>query len=110
MCALHSYEKPLLLFLLDRAKLVIPLDGIKVTPLNDGGMGSLQFCSSHTEHRSLGKTASECTFRDKDNTEVLVFLDLDQNAQLFELDIFKVDFSPLLQWPTQQELRDANPL
>ena len=107
---LHSYEKPLILFLLERANLALSLDDIKAIPLNDGGMGSLQFCSSHTQNRRLGKTPSECTFRDKDNTEVLAFLNLDQNGQLFELDIFKVDFSPLLQWPTQQELQDANPL
>ncbi|MEM1251965.1 MAG: hypothetical protein AAGI69_05995 [Cyanobacteria bacterium P01_H01_bin.21] len=33
---------------------------------------------------------------------------LDQDGKLFELDVFKSDFSPLLRWPTQEELHETN--
>ena len=72
-------------------------------------MGSLRFDLGHTQERKWGSMASECMFWDKDEKAVLAFLDLDRNGQLFELDIFKSDFSPSLRWPTYEELVDANP-
>lgn len=108
MRPLQSFEKPLILFLLGRANIVIELDRIEVMPMNDGGMGSLKFCTSHGENRRFGKVVSECKFWDADDKEVSAALNLDQDGKLFELDVFKSDFSPLLRWPTQAELHEAN--
>jgi hypothetical protein len=63
----------------------------------DGGMGSLRFSGS--EQRSYGRTLAEAEFKDADGTLVSVALTLDKAGNLFELDIWKVDFSPLLRIP-----------
>ncbi|MEL6231110.1 MAG: hypothetical protein AAFR24_14460 [Cyanobacteria bacterium J06627_3] len=108
MRSLQSFEKPLVLFLGGRANIVIEVDRIEVIPINDGGTGSPKFCTSHDENRRFGKVASECKFWDVDDMEVSAALILDQDGKLFELDVFKSDLSPLLRWPTQEELHDAN--
>ena len=108
MRSIQPFEKPLILFLLRRADIFIELDKIEVIPMNDGGMGSLKFCTSHGKNRRFGKVASECKFWNVDDKEVSAALNLDQDGKLFELDVFKSDFSPLLRWPTQEELHEAN--
>lgn len=72
-----------------------------VSPMDDGGMGSLLlFPDGHgTDGRRFGKCASEYLFKDSDEIEVLASLNLDREGQLFELDMWKVDFNPLIRWP-----------
>lgn len=75
-----------------------------VSPMDDGGMGSLLlFPSGHmtdgSDGRRFGKCASEYLFKDADEIEVLASLNIDREGQLFELDMWKVDFSPLIRWP-----------
>ncbi len=72
-----------------------------VSPMDDGGMGSLLlFPNEHiTDGRRFGKCVSEYLFRDADEIDVLASLNLDQEGQLFELDMWKVDFNPLMRWP-----------
>ena len=108
MCSLYPCEKPLIFFLFRRANIAIALDKMVVIPMSDGGMGSLKFCISHTQNRIFGEIASECKFWDADDREVSVALILGQDGKLFELDVFKSDFSPLLRWLTQEELHEAN--
>ena len=43
-------------------------------------------------------------FNDADGVPVSAALNLDQDHHLFELDVWKVDFSPLQRWPTAQDL------
>ena len=77
------------------------LTTLQVQDMADGGMGSLQlFPNAVTkENRIFGKTVSEYQFTDVDNTQVLVSLNVDQGGELFELDIWKTDFSKLIQIP-----------
>ena len=69
--------------------------------MSDGGMGSLAF---YPLGRRLGGTVSECQFKDLDGVLVLAALNLDREGKPLEVDLWKVDFNPLLQWPKQQEL------
>lgn len=73
------------------------LDDLLVEPMKDGNMGSLLLYPKNTtnNNRQFGKNISECQFKDTDGITVVASLNLDKNNQLFELDIWKTDFSPL---------------
>lgn len=61
--------------------------------MNDGGMGSLLFESSSTNRR-YGADIAQIQLQDEDGIPVVITLVIDQFNQLFELDVWKVDFSP----------------
>ncbi|MDN3706163.1 hypothetical protein QW060_03380 [Myroides ceti] len=79
---------------------------IRVKFLNDGNMGSLELFvnDDFDEYRFFGKQISECSFFDSDGVKVIVSLNIDTNGNLFELDIWKTDFSPLIKIPTDISL------
>jgi len=74
--------------------------------MNDGGMGSLKIMSSPTIDPRFGSRASECWFNDSDGVLVTAVLNLDQEGRPFEIDVWKVDFSPLKRWPALKLIRD----
>jgi hypothetical protein len=69
-----------------------------VSPMQDGGMGSLSllFVSQSEEKRVFGEQISECHFLDEDGVDVIASLNVDQDGNLFELEIWKTDYSPLI--------------
>ncbi|MCW2406300.1 hypothetical protein M2336_002929 [Sphingobium sp. B1D7B] len=69
-----------------------------VEEMDDGGMGSLSFVSQKLE-RTYGGEAGSCGFYDEDGMQVRVGLILDQDGDLYELDLWTVDFSPLIKIP-----------
>ena len=69
-----------------------------VTPMNDGGMGSLRFTAPEPK-RHFGRQIAEQNFADSDGVGVSAAVFVDQLGDLFELDVFKGDFSPLLALP-----------
>lgn len=73
-----------------------------VQDMRDGGMGSLRFSGS--EQLRYGSTLAEAEFTDADGTQVSVSLMLDEAGDLFELDIWKVDFSPLIRIPSVDQI------
>src|SRR4051812_11453405 len=77
------------------------LEGVKVKPMNDGGMGSLELAPSggSASKRRFGRKAAEHQFTDADGVDVLVTLNLDAEGRPFELDVWKTDFSPLVLIP-----------
>ncbi len=77
------------------------LDDFAVKPLADGGMGSLSFVPKGIENvsRSFGHQLSLGEFTDSDGVPVSVAVNVDSQGQLYELDVWKVNFSPLLAWP-----------
>jgi hypothetical protein len=74
------------------------LTGILVQDMPDGGMGSIKFRTT-TRKPSYGKEIAAGAFRDRDGVPVSVTLSLDKKGQLFELDVFKADGSPLISYP-----------
>src|SRR2546421_11169790 len=76
-----------------------------VEDMNDGGMGSLLFVGS--ADRRFGKCIGEAEFDDADGVLVSVALNIDQRGKLFELDLWKVDFSPLQRIAALDELRPS---
>ena len=70
---------------------------IVVKPLNDGGMGSLELFPDGNVNlkRVFGKQISEYFFQDVDGVKVIASLNIDSSGNLYELDLWKTDFSPL---------------
>ena len=74
----------------------IDLSDIDVEEMNDGNMGSLYFINSILKSfRNRGKCLKQQLYFDIDMTEVLVSIDIDLEGNLYELDIWKVNFEPL---------------
>jgi hypothetical protein len=97
-------EEKLLELLVKKSSIAIPdnwKEGLLVRSMNDGGMGSLSLFpqGSVTEGRVLGEQVSDFQFVDLDGVEVIASLNLDDNGNLFELDIWKTDFGKLLKLP-----------
>jgi hypothetical protein len=80
-----------------------------VEDMKDSGMGSLRFKDAGNRERRLGKKIAEAEFTDEDGIPVSAVLNLDDHGELFELDMWKVDFSALKRYPRPQELRLKQP-
>jgi hypothetical protein len=72
-----------------------------VRPLTDGNMGSLRLITGTEpiEKQSFGSQSADLEFLDADNVTVIATLNLDKKGELFELDIWKTDYSPLISYP-----------
>ncbi len=77
---------------------------LHIEPLADGGMGSFRIGEASAGRR-LGQTIAEVGFSDIDGVYVTAVLNVDAHDRLLEVDIWKVDFSPLLRWPSEHEIR-----
>ena len=77
------------------------LVGLRVEEMADGGMGSLLLVpkGAGNSERFVGKKIVAGDFKDTDGVLVSVTVNVDDANMLYELDIWKVDFSPLLHWP-----------
>lgn len=71
---------------------------LQVEDANDGGMGGLVFLSKNKD-RHLGEDISQCEFDDQDGVKVIVTLSVDNFGDLYELDVWKTDFSKLISFP-----------
>ena len=87
------------------AAMIADLPNKLVREMDGGRMGSLQFVGA--ADRKMGRTAGQAEFEDADGVPVSVALLLDQEGRLFELDIWKVDFSPLIRIPGATLFRAA---
>ena len=85
----------------DEERIASSLPDRLVQEMDDGGMGGLTFVSSK-EDRSLGVALAEKEFADQDGVAVIATLNLDSDGELYELDIWKVDFSPLKSFPQSE--------
>jgi len=76
----------------------------RVVDMQDGGMGSVRFLGS--EPRSFDRTLVEAKYVDSDGVLVSIAVNADNHGQLFELDFWKVDFSPLKRYPKPSDVSD----
>jgi len=107
--ALTSPERALVEALLgmfpEGASLQAELNDRRVETMRDGGMGSLRFIGQGSERFAREVVAAHSV--DEDGTPVEISLNLDQNGELYELDIWKVDFSPLQRVPSPLQVKRA---
>jgi hypothetical protein len=97
----HELIRSLLSGLCATASLENMLTTSRVTDMRDGGMGSIRFVGSEPP---LGKTLVEAQYLDSDGVLVGIVINTDRNGQLFEVDFWKVDFSPLRRYPRPSDL------
>jgi hypothetical protein len=74
---------------------------VSVESMNDGGMGSLRLYLAGRERgtRADPGERSVTVFKDTDGMEVWATIYVDTTGSPFELDVWKVDFSPLQHIP-----------
>jgi hypothetical protein len=103
---LRDEERELIQFLaagfLPQSKIERSLAGARVEDMADGGMGSIRFAGP--PGRKMGRELVESVYHDVDGTMVVITVNLDTRGELFELDFWKVDFSPLKKYPKYSEL------
>lgn len=105
---LHAYERKLIETLLSgtwtQAELDARLANSLVEDMQDGGMGSIRFLSVCPAERRVGETLAEAEYLDEDGIPVSITINGDNCGEPFEVDIWKVNFSPLLRYPDGSEL------
>ena len=76
-------------------------ENLLVQTMKDAGMVSLVLFpeSIVEEKRRFGKCISEFQFIDQDGVVVIASLNIDDKGKLFELDMWKTDYSPLINIP-----------
>jgi hypothetical protein len=108
MRTLRAVEKQLLSTLLagtpDGLVFLPSLDTIPARSMKDGGMGSVAFYPESGSDRRFGGELIAGEFKDEDGVPVSVVVNIDQDGGLYELDVWKVDNSPLRRWPAPQEV------
>lgn len=77
--------------------------GALVQEMADGRMGSLRFVGPD-DHRKAHKVIAARAL-DSDGVPLEMSLNLDQYGNLFELDIWKVDFTPLHHLPEPSQVQ-----
>jgi hypothetical protein len=75
------------------------LDAIKVVDLSDGGMGSIRTVPLDNQKRKAIPIAS-ANYYDRDDILISVQITCDESGRLFEIDIWKTDFSPVIRYPS----------
>jgi hypothetical protein len=92
-----SFIRSLLQRARDGERLLVQLEHAQVFDMNDGKMGSVQFAGH--DNQFLGSCLVEAQYIDLDGVPVSIVLNADTTGQLYELDIWKADFSPLQAYP-----------
>lgn len=104
---LREEERSLLLHLLPQGKDFELkkrfLDDVKVRDMPDGAMGSIEFICEN--EGGLGKTIVEAEFFDVDGVVVSVSVNENSLGDLYEMDFWKSDFSPLLKYPAPEDVK-----
>jgi hypothetical protein len=106
---LREEERQLISFLLSgtatKMGLKDNLATARVVDLKDGHMGSIRFVQ--TEARVFGQALVEAECTDADGVCLSIAINADNKGDLFEVDFWKVDFSPLKRYPRPSDLRPS---
>jgi hypothetical protein len=79
--------------------------GADVEDIQDGGgMGGIRFLSDEKVRRPLAAIA-EAEYKDEDGVLVSIVLNADSKGALYEIDSWKMDFSPLRRYPSPSDLQ-----
>ena len=71
----------------------------KVVEMNDGGMGSLKFLSVRNINAKMQEEIASIDLYDIDSIPLFISLNTNTDNEIYELDVFKADFSPLKKFP-----------
>ena len=81
------------------------LPSVLVEDMQDGGMGSIRFLTSDHSARHLGKVIAQAEYVDDDGVLVSIVINADHENELYEVDFWKVDFSPLNRYPKASDIK-----
>ena len=70
-----------------------------VEEMNDGGMRSLKFLSVKNVESIMKDEIANIDLNDSDGMPLSITINTNKDDEIYELDIFKADFSPLKQFP-----------
>ena len=105
---LRKNERDLIVAMLggkpSHAGLISSLKADTVEDMQDGGMGGIRFCSDDRGQLPLTGIA-EAEYTDDDGVLVSIVLNTDVKGAIYEVDFWKVDFSPLRRYPSPSDLR-----
>lgn len=99
---INKIEKEILEYLVKQAGLHMPdesYQNILIQKMEDGEMGSFLIFQDPSDigmKRDFGKQVGEFEFVDDDGVVVLVSLNIDDQNKLLEVDVWKTDFNPVL--------------
>ena len=102
---LREEERSLIVALLsiaDRGQLTTLTPETQARDLQDGGMGSIRL--HRPDPRRFGLEIARAEYGDVDGVRVSITLSVDDRGELFELDFWKVDFSPLKRYPKSSDV------
>jgi hypothetical protein len=77
----------------------------QVREMADGGMRSIRFVDNLKDDQRMGRVAAEAEYIDEDGIPVSISVNLDHRDNLFEIDFWKVNFSPLRKYPKPGDLQ-----
>jgi hypothetical protein len=77
----------------------------RVKEMKDGKMGSLQFIQESEKDSLVSSPIAEAEYLDEDNITVSMVVNIDTDGELYELDMWKVDFSPLKRFPESHQIK-----
>ena len=98
---LRSAERAVIIAL--APSVTVDLEDAVVVEMRDGAMGSIRFLNGNNRRRS--RSIAEAEYVDDDDVLVTIELNIDEKDELFELDFWKVDFSPLRRYPNPEDLK-----
>lgn len=105
---LRTEEREIVIALLkaspSRERLANALEAAIVDDMDDGGMGSIKFVYPDGQERKMSFELASADYSDLDGVPVSIALNIDQLGDLFELDFWKVNFSPLVRYPNVEQI------
>ena len=81
------------------------LSSALVEDMQDGGMGSIRFLTPEHAARHFGKAIAQAEYIDGDGVPVSIVMNVDGENELYEVDFWKVDFSPLKHYPRASDIK-----
>jgi hypothetical protein len=103
--ALTDRERALILALVPQHESTLStktLEDALVVDMRDGGMGSIRFIKEGNRRRS--RSIAHAEYVDEDGIAVSIEVTVGEDNELFEIDIWKMDFSPLRRYPHPEDL------
>jgi hypothetical protein len=88
-----------------REDLIASLKDAEVREIPGGEIGSLVFAPVNSGERKFGDVLATADAADSDGTTITFALNLDRSGALYELDIWKDDFSHVITLPDAGSLR-----
>lgn len=102
-------ELVIISYLFEQANIKLDENSLLVESMHDGNMGSLKlFPNGDIPEYKFGSHVAECWFIDSDGILASGALYLNINDVPFELDMWKVNHSPLKKWANKEEISTSS--